>query len=73
VLQAREGRKGEEAEGRRGGGAVSAPKTTTRSEPGMMDRAGRILNSPMARTVGRELVRGLFGVLGLTAAARRRR
>jgi DNA helicase HerA-like ATPase len=65
VLQRKaEGRRGGEAEG---GGQTSAP------EPNMMQTAGKILNSPMARTVGRELVRGLFGVLGLTAAARRRR
>ena len=64
VLQAR-------AEGRRSGEAESAPKTTARSEPGMMETAGKILSSPMARSMGTALVRGLFGVL--MASARRRR
>ncbi len=34
---------------------------------------GKALGSPIARTVGRELVRGLFGVLGVSTTARRRR
>ena len=42
-------------------------------EPGLAETAGKILNSPMARTVGRELVRGLFAVLGVRSVTRRRR
>jgi len=34
---------------------------------------GDILKSPVARAVGRELVRGLFGVLGVSTSPRRRR
>jgi hypothetical protein len=69
VLQAR-------AEGRRGEGAerpLPRSQGPARPEPGMMETAGKILNSPMARTVGRELVRGLFGVLGLRTTIRRQR
>jgi len=41
-------------------------------EPTMVDQLGKAINSPLGRAVGRELVRGLFGVLGVTATARRR-
>jgi len=34
---------------------------------------GKALTTPMARAIGRELVRGLFGVLGVRTATRRRR
>ncbi|HEY2924827.1 MAG TPA: helicase HerA-like domain-containing protein [Candidatus Eisenbacteria bacterium] len=36
------------------------------------DTVGTILKSPVARAVGRELVRGLFGVLGVSKSRRRR-
>jgi uncharacterized protein len=41
--------------------------------PTMADAVGKAINSPLARTVGRELVRGLFGVLGVSTSPRRRR
>ena len=37
------------------------------------DTVGTILKSPMARAVGKELIRGLFGVLGVSTTTRRRR
>ncbi|MBS1241142.1 MAG: ATPase [Gemmatimonadetes bacterium] len=67
VLQARAaGRPAEAAAPGRG-----APRPP--EEPGIAETAGKILNSPMARTVGRELVRGLFAVLGVRSITRRRR
>jgi DNA helicase HerA-like ATPase len=42
-------------------------------EPTMTEKVSDVLNSPMARTVGRELVRGIFGVLGVKTITRRRR
>jgi DNA helicase HerA-like ATPase len=42
-------------------------------EPTMAEKVGDVVNSPMARTIGRELVRGLLGVLGVSAVRRRRR
>jgi hypothetical protein len=53
------------------GGA--APRGRAARETTAAETIGKALNSPMARTVGRELVRGLFGVLGVRTAARRRR
>ena len=40
--------------------------------PNVPDAVGTILKSPMARAVGKELVRGLFGVLGVSTTTRRR-
>ena len=37
------------------------------------EQIGKALGSPAGRTLQRELVRGLFGVLGIRAATRRRR
>ncbi len=42
-------------------------------EPDIGRQVGKVLGSPLARTVGRELVRGLFGVLGIRTTAPRRR
>jgi DNA helicase HerA-like ATPase len=69
VLQAR-------ATARPEGEAPAAPgrrAPPAQDEPGLAETAGKILNSPMARTVGRELVRGLFAVLGVRSVTRRRR
>jgi DNA helicase HerA-like ATPase len=41
--------------------------------PGAGETVAKILNSPTARAVGRELARGLLGVLGVRATSRRRR
>ena len=44
------------------------------SEPASVaDQIGKALGSPAGRTISRELVRGLFGVLGIRAGTRRRR
>ena len=42
-------------------------------EPTVAEEVGKAINSPLARAVGRELVRGLFGVLGVSTTTRRRR
>jgi uncharacterized protein len=42
-------------------------------EPTLGERLGKALESPAGKTLQRELVRGLFGVLGLRTATRRRR
>jgi DNA helicase HerA-like ATPase len=65
VLQARaEGAKAETTvgSGARGGSTGKQP-----------DTVGTILKSPVARAVGKELIRGLFGVLGVSTSSRRRR
>jgi DNA helicase HerA-like ATPase len=51
------------------------PATPTRAagDPDVTRQIGKALGSPLARTVGRELVRGLFGVLGIRTTAPRRR
>jgi len=41
--------------------------------PTLAETVGKAIQSPLARTVGRELVRGLFGVLGVSTTTRRRR
>ena len=51
------------------GGAKVAPA----DGPDVGQQIGKALGSPLARTVGRELVRGLFGVLGVSTTTRRRR
>jgi DNA helicase HerA-like ATPase len=52
---------------------TSVGSRTARPEPTAVEEIGRALGSPMARTIGRELVRGLFSVLGVRTATRRRR
>ncbi len=58
-------------------GSEPGPKARSRqrrkAEPDLGDQVGKMLNSPMAKTLGRELIRGLFGVLGLSTSRRRRR
>jgi hypothetical protein len=65
VLQARAERVEEAATpaGRGGRGAAA---------PTVPNAVGDILKSPVARAVGKELVRGLFGVLGVSTSPRRR-
>ena len=53
--------------------AARVARGTAPAEPTMAEQVGRALNSPLARTVAGTLVRGLFGVLGVPATARRRR
>jgi DNA helicase HerA-like ATPase len=65
---ATEGSEAEAAPAARGRGARSAPEA-----PSMGEKVGKAVNSPLGRAVGRELVRGLFGVLGISTAPRRRR
>jgi hypothetical protein len=55
--------------------AEASPRQATArpaAEPTVADAVGKILKSPVAKTVGRELVRGLFGVLGVSSPSRRR-
>ncbi len=52
--------------------AGAGPAGRTTAAPAAPDAVGTILKSPMARAVGRELVRGLFGVLGVSSTTRRR-
>jgi len=66
VLQAR-------AEGGASAGAPPPASAKARREPNAADAVGQILKSPIAKTVGRELVRGLFGVLGVSPSTGRRR
>ena len=42
-------------------------------EPTLGEQLGKALGSPAGKTLQRELVRGLFGVLGLRTTVRRRR
>jgi DNA helicase HerA-like ATPase len=56
--------------------AGPAPRSARKeapAEPTVAEQVGKALNSPLARTVAGTLVRGLFGVLGVPATARRRR
>ncbi|HXF58351.1 MAG TPA: helicase HerA-like domain-containing protein [Candidatus Saccharimonadales bacterium] len=54
-------------------GAPAAAKAAPAGRaPAAPDAVGTILKSPMARAVGKELIRGLFGVLGVSSTARRR-
>ena len=75
-----------EARARESVGTAAAPAPAASTEPraasGRRSSAppptvagdiGKALQTPMARAIGRELVRGLFGVLGVRAATRRRR
>jgi DNA helicase HerA-like ATPase len=65
VLQARSEGAGAGAPAAHGGRAAAAPTAA--------DAVGTILKSPVARAVGTELVRGLFGVLGVSTTRRRSR
>jgi DNA helicase HerA-like ATPase len=66
-----------EAEGEPPAGRGAVPKRRAGKPPAEASDVGRqigkALGSPLARTVGRELVRGLFGVLGVRAPTARRR
>ena len=68
VLQAR-------AEGHDGGAAPSTsagPAARGRATAAPPDAVSTILKSPVAREVAKDLVRGLFGVLGVSSGGRRR-
>jgi DNA helicase HerA-like ATPase len=54
------------------GAPVAAKPAPAGRAPAAPDAVGTILKSPMARAVGRELIRGLFGVLGGSSTTRRR-
>lgn len=54
------------------GGEASASRGTS-TAPTVADSLGKVINSPLGRAVGRELVRGIFGVLGVSTTRRRRR
>jgi DNA helicase HerA-like ATPase len=53
--------------------APAAAKGRVAAEPTLVDTVGKALSSPAGRTIQRELIRGLFGVLGVRTATRRRR
>ncbi len=58
--------------------AVASAPSSRRSgaeaePPSVVGQLGKALSSPAGRTIERELVRGLFGVLGIRTGARRRR
>jgi hypothetical protein len=77
VLAAR-AKGGAESGSASGGAAASAPPrraagNTPAEEPDVARQIGQALGSPLAKAVGRELVRGLFGVLGVSSSTRRRR
>ncbi|MGE5180034.1 MAG: helicase HerA-like domain-containing protein [Bacteroidota bacterium] len=55
-----------------GGGPASARGRGAAEAPTMAEAVGKAINSPLGRAVGRELVRGLFGVLGVSTSRRRR-
>ncbi|MDZ7261760.1 MAG: DUF853 domain-containing protein [candidate division KSB1 bacterium] len=46
-------------------------RVPTKKEPSTMETVTKVLKSPVARTIGREVVRGLFGLLGPTPRRRR--
>jgi DNA helicase HerA-like ATPase len=56
-----------------GGGRARGAKAGDDEEPTLGERLGKALESPAGKTLQRELVRGLFGVLGLRTTTRRRR
>jgi hypothetical protein len=72
MVEEREGGAGE-APPRGAGGARGTARGRGAKEPSAAETVAKALNSPMARTVGRELVRGLFSVLGVRTTTRRRR
>jgi DNA double-strand break repair helicase HerA and related ATPase len=55
-----------------GKGTVAAHGRAAAEAPTMAEAVGKAINSPLGRAVGRELVRGLFGVLGVSTGSRRR-
>jgi DNA helicase HerA-like ATPase len=61
-----------ELEGKSAPRAGRGPKDGD-GEPTLGERLGKALQSPAGKTLQRELVRGLFGVLGLRTTTRRRR
>jgi hypothetical protein len=69
VLQARAEEAKDAAPAGSGRGRIGGRATARPEAP---DAVGTILKSPVARAVGRELVRGLFGVLGVSTSRRRR-
>jgi DNA helicase HerA-like ATPase len=61
---------------RAGAAPAAAPAAAAKGaakETSLADTVGKALSSPAGRTLQRELVRGLLGVLGVRAATRRRR
>ncbi len=56
-------------------GPAGTPRTSARrgEPPTASEQLGKALGSPMAWAIGRELVRGLFGVLGVRPGSTRRR
>jgi DNA helicase HerA-like ATPase len=44
-----------------------------KEEGGVLDTVGNVIKSPLARAIGKEVVRGLFGLLGPTPKRRTRR
>ena len=54
-------------------GAPAGRAGRSSAAPAIPDAVGTILKSPVARAVGTELVRGLFGVLGVSTSRRRSR
>lgn len=55
------------------GAARGTQKAASVEAPNLAESVGKAINSPLGRAVGRELVRGLFGVLGVSTTTRRRR
>ncbi|MGH7454116.1 MAG: helicase HerA-like domain-containing protein, partial [bacterium] len=45
---------------------VAKSKAAPQQEEGMLDKVADVINSPLGRQIGREVVRGLFGLLGPT-------
>ncbi len=72
VLQKKVGGADEDEDAKRARDSGSG-RRGAKDDPTLADQVGGVLNSPMARVVGRELVRGLFGVLGISTSTRRRR
>jgi hypothetical protein len=52
---------------------VAKSKAAPQQEEGMLDKVADVINSPLGRQIGREVVRGLFGLLGPTPKRRTRR
>ncbi len=52
---------------------VAKSKSAPQQEEGMLDKVAGVINSPLGRQIGREVVRGLFGLLGPTPKRRTRR
>jgi len=52
---------------------LSAEYATAIDRESAREQIGKALDSPAGRTLQRELVRGLFGVLGIRSGTRRRR